>query len=114
MREFWRIILYLTLLILPLIVLAICLHTSIIAIKKHKHKQFIKNALKLQMGMLYQEVLKIMGDGNFVQIKNNEKVCIWELTQHKSPKKIIERIVKVLFQDDKVVSIYRQGIDKKA
>lgn len=78
------------------------------------HKDFIKNAQLLKEGMTYKEVTDIMGYPTSQEKDENKTILIFEKSQWKGIQNggTITRTVKVVFKNDKVVSISNKNLDQ--
>jgi hypothetical protein len=81
------------------IILIICLAPMLILLGCSKINQ--ENYDKLQVGMEYDEVLKILGKPDNCESILNMKNCIWEESS---------KIIKIVTVADKVVFLSSQGI----
>lgn len=78
------------------------------------HKKFITKALSIQEGMSYNQVFEILGSPTTEEKEDNKKIYTWEKAQWKGyfSGGTIVRSIKVIFIEDKVVSITKKHLDK--
>lgn len=80
-----------------------------------KHKSFINNASQIQNGMTMNEVVDLMGESPTTrENNNNQTILVWEKSQWKGIQNggTLIRSVKVVFENNKVVSVTTKNLDK--
>jgi outer membrane protein assembly factor BamE (lipoprotein component of BamABCDE complex) len=79
-----------------------------------EHKNFIKNAQLLKEGMTLKEVIDIMGYPTSKEKDDDKTILIFEKSQWKGIQHggTVTRAVKVVFKEEKVVSISNKNLDQ--
>lgn len=101
---------------IPLIVGGICLILVFIFVYLwcKRHKNFINNAQNIHNGMSKDEVLSIMGQPTTEERDGNKLILFWEKNQWKGIQNggTVTRAVKVVFVNNKVISVSNKNLDK--
>jgi len=80
-----------------------------------RHKDFIENAQQIENGMSISEVVTIMKEEPTTREQSNgQTILIWEKSQWKGIQNggTLTRAIKVVFKNDKVVSVSTKNLDK--
>lgn len=81
-----------------------------------KANRFIDGYLKLEIGMLKEDVIKLFGKPDGQKVKNGEEILIWTNSEFKGALRggTIERRIEVTFEDGKVTGYDGQNMSKSA